>query len=176
MQLQDVLSFIRGAHSLKLGVDFQHVRSTYIDLTDATGTFNFASAGDFIAGVPNRFRQNFQTVSTERNACLGFFVQDDWQLMPKLLFSYGISYERETIVRDENNFGPRFSLAYNPLKSGKLVLRFGAGIFYNRALLHTIDDFTLGTQRLFFDTNTVRDPLTGKLMTEIGRASCRERV
>ncbi len=165
MQLQDVLSFLQGTHYLKLGVDFQHVRSTFIDLSDATGTFNFASAGDFIAGVPNRFRQNFQTVSTQRNAYLGFFVQDDWQLMPKLLFSYGIRYERETIIRDANNFGPRLSLAYNPLKSGKLVLRFGAGIFYNRALLRTIDDFTLGTQQLFFDTNTVMDPLTGKLMT-----------
>jgi hypothetical protein len=165
MQLQDVLSFIRGAHSFKLGMDFQHVRSTYIDLSDATGTFNFASAGDFLSGLPSRFRQNFQTVSTQTNAYLGFFVQDDWQLVPKLLFSYGIRYERETIVRDANNFGPRLSLAYNPLKSGKLVLRFGAGVFYNRALLRTIDDFTLGTQQLFFDTNTVLDPLTGKLMT-----------
>jgi hypothetical protein len=165
MQLQDVLSFIRGVHSLKLGVDFQHVRSTYIDLSDATGTFNFASAGDFLAGVPSRFRQNFQTVSTQTNAYLGFFVQNDWQLVPKLLFSYGIRYERETIVHDANNFGPRIALAYNPLKSGKLVLRFGAGVFYNRALLRTVDDFTLGTQQLFFDTNTVLDPLTGKLMT-----------
>jgi hypothetical protein len=85
--------------------------------------------------------------------------------MPKLLFSYGIRYERETIVRDANNFGPRLSLAYNPLKSGKLVLRGGVGIFYNRALLRTIDDFTLGTQQLFFDTNTLLDPLSGKLMT-----------
>jgi hypothetical protein len=33
------------------------------------------------------------------------------------------------------------------------VLRFGAGIFYNRALLRTIDDFTLGAQQRFFDTN-----------------------
>ncbi len=164
-QLQDVLSFVQGSHALRLGVDFQYVRSTFIDLSDATGTFNFASAGDFLAGIPNRFRQNFQTLSTQRNGYLGFFFQDDWQVLPSLLLSYGLRYERETIISDLNNFGPRLSLAYNPLKSGKLVLRLGAGIFYNRALLRTIDDFTLGRQQLFFDTNTLLDSSTGKTMS-----------
>ena len=85
--------------------------------------------------------------------------------LPQLLLSYGLRYEYETILRDPNNFGPRFSLAYSPFESGKLVLRFGGGIFFNRPLLRTIDDFTLGKQQLFFDTNLLRDPLTGKLMT-----------
>ena len=169
VQLQDVLSLVQGRHSLRLGADFQHVRSAFTDLSDTTGTFNFASAGDFLAGVPSRFRQTFQSISTQRNAYLGFFVQDEWQVIPNLLFSCGIRYERETIVHDLNNFGPRLSFAYNPLKSGKLVLRFGGGIFYNRALLRTIDDFTLGAQQLFFDTNSLRDPLTGKLLTADGR-------
>src|SRR5204862_7114801 len=40
-----------------------------------------------------------------------------------------------------------------------------SGIFFNRPLLRTIDDFTLGQQQLFFDTNLLRDPLTGKQMT-----------
>jgi hypothetical protein len=39
------------------------------------------------------------------------------------------------------------------------------GIFFNRPLLRTIDDFTLGKQQLLFDTNLLRDPLTGKLMS-----------
>jgi hypothetical protein len=77
---------------------------------------------------------------------------------PKLLLSYGLRYERETILHDINNFGPRFSLAYSPLDSGKLALRFGSGVFFNRPLLRTIDDFTLGKQQLFFDTNLLPDP------------------
>ncbi len=89
--------------------------------------------------------------------------------MPQLLLSYGLRYEYETILRDANNFGPRFSVAYSPLESGKLVLRFGSGIFFNRPLLRTIDDFTLGQQQLFFDTNSLRDPSTGKLMTAAQR-------
>jgi hypothetical protein len=156
-QLQNVLSLVRGEHSLKFGADIHHVRSTFIDLSDVTGTYNFASAGDFLAGRPSRFRQNFQSQSTQTNRYVSFFVQDEWQALPQLLVSYGVRYERETILRDRNNFGPRFSVAYSPLDSGRLVLRFGSGIFFNRALLRTIDDFTLGQQQLFFDTNLLPD-------------------
>ena len=163
VQLQDVLSFVNGDHSFKFGADVHYVRSTFIDLTDLSGTFNFASAGDFLAGVPSRFRQNFQSSSTQKNFYTGVFVQDDWQIHPRVLLSYGLRYEYETILRDPNNFGPRFSVAYSPLDS--MVLRFGAGMFFNRPLLRTIDDFTLGQQQIFFDTNALRDPLTGKLMT-----------
>lgn len=157
-QLQDVLSLITGNHSLKLGVDVHRVRSTFIDLSDLTGTFNFASAADFLANVPSRFRQGFQSSSTQRNLYAGVFLQDEWQVWSRLLLSYGLRYERETILHDVNNIGPRFSLAYSPLDSGRLALRFGSGIFFNRPLLRTIDDFTLGKQQLFFDTNLLPDP------------------
>ncbi|HWF89249.1 MAG TPA: TonB-dependent receptor, partial [Pyrinomonadaceae bacterium] len=169
VQLQNVLSFVNADHSLKFGADLHHVRSTFIDLADLSGTFNFASAGDFLAGVPSRFRQNFQSSSTQKNLYTGVFVHDEWQIHPKLMLSYGLRYEFETILRDGNNFGPRFSVSYSPLDSGKLVFRFGSGIFFNRPLLRTIDDFTLGQQQLFFDTNQLRDPSTGKLMTAAQR-------
>src|SRR5690349_11003508 len=109
---------------------------------DLSGTFNFASAGVFLAGVPSRFRHNFQISSTQKHLYAGLFIHDEWQALPRLLLSYGLRYEYETILRDANNFGPRFSLAYAPFESGKLVIRAGAGIFFNRPLLRTIDDFT----------------------------------
>ena len=73
LQVQNVLSFVSGNHSFKFGADVHHVRSTFIDLSDLTGTFNFASAGDFLAGVPSRFRQNFQSSSTQKNLYTGVF-------------------------------------------------------------------------------------------------------
>ena len=164
-QLQDALSYVRGAHTLKFGMDLQRIRSTFIDLGDASGTFNFASASDFLAGTPSRFRQVFQTESAQRNTYLGLFVQDEWRVQPNLTFSLGVRYERETIVRDRNNFAPRLAIAYDPFRSGKTVIRLGAGIFYNRALLRTIDDFTLGKQQLTFDTGTLLDPTTGRRLS-----------
>src|SRR5258706_305201 len=96
-------------------------------------------------------------------------VQDEWRLKPNLVLSYGLRYENETIVIDKNNFAPRVAFSYDPFKTGKTVIRGGAGVFYNRALLRTIDDFTLGKQQLFFDTDTLVDPATGKLMTSAQR-------
>ncbi len=161
IQLQDIFAYVRGAHSLKLGADMQRIKSTFIDLSDASGTFNFDSAGDFLAAIPSRFRQNFQTSSTQRNTYLGFFAHDEVRLKPNLMVSIGLRWEEETILPDHNNFGPRFAAAYDPFKSGKTVIRLGAGIFYNRALLRTIDDFTLGARQLFFDSDDLFDP-TGR--------------
>ena len=168
-QVQEILLHTKGAHSLKFGMDVQRIRSTFIDLSDASGTFSFASAGDFLEVTPSRFRQNFLTESTQRNTYVGVFGQDEWRLFSNVVVSYGLRYERETIIQDRNNFAPRFSVAYDPFNSGNTVIRFGAGLFYNRALLRTIDDFTLGTRRLFFDTNSLRDPDTGKLMSAAQR-------
>jgi outer membrane receptor protein involved in Fe transport len=168
-QAQDALSWVAGQHSLKLGGDTQHIRSTFIDLSDVSGTFTFASATDFLLNRPSRFRQNFQTESTQKNTYFGIFVQDEWRLRANLTVSYGVRYEQESIIRDRNNFGPRFALAYDPFKTGKTVIRAGAGIFYNRALLRTIDDFTLGQQQLFFDTNDLVDPVTGRTRTAAER-------
>ena len=162
-QVQDVVSWLSGSHSLKFGGDAHLIRSTFIDLSDISGTFTFANAADFLANAPSRFRQNFQAESTQKNTYLGLFFQDDWRLLPNLLLSYGLRYETETIIRDRNNWGPRVSVAYDPFKSGNTVIRFGAGVFYNRALLRTIDDFTLGAQQRFFDTNQLIDPATGRL-------------
>lgn len=168
-QFQEVFSYISGNHSLKFGGDLQKIKSTFIDLEDASGTWDFDSAGDFLANTPSRFRQNFLTTSTQRNTYIGVFAQDEWRIKPNFMLSYGLRYENESIVHDVNNFGPRAAIAYDPFKTGKTVIRAGAGIFYNRALLRTIDDFTLGAQQRFFDTDTLVDPATGKLMSAAQR-------
>ena len=169
LQFQEIFSYVTGNHTMKFGGDLQRIKSTFMDLEDASGTWDFDSAGDFLANSPSRFRQNFLTTSTQRNTYIGVFAQDEWRLKPNVLFSFGLRYEDESIVSDRNNFGPRMAIAYDPFKSGKTVIRAGAGIFYNRALLRTIDDFTLGRQKLFFDTEALIDPATGKLMSAAQR-------
>ncbi|MCA1641777.1 MAG: TonB-dependent receptor [Acidobacteria bacterium] len=168
-QLQDTLTLLRGAHTLKVGGDLQLVRSTFADLTDATGTFSFASAADFLAGAPSRFRQRFRTESRQRNLYTGVFVQDEWRVRPNLVISFGLRHDDETILRDRNNFAPRLAAAYDPFGTGKTVVRLGVGIFYSRALLRTVDDFTLGQNRLVFDTDDLRDSFTGRALTDTQR-------
>jgi hypothetical protein len=159
-QLQEIFALIHGAHSMKFGGDIQKIKSTFIDLSDASGTWDFDSAGDFLANTPSRYRQNFLTTSTQHNTYTGLYAQDEWRLKPNLMISYGLRFENESIVRDLNNWGPRLAFAYDPFKTGKTVIRGGAGIFYNRALLRTIDDFTLGAQQRFFDTDALTNATT----------------
>ena len=163
IQFQDIFAYVRGNHSMKFGGDMQRIKSTFIDLSDASGTYSFDSAGDFLAGQASRFRQNFLTTSTQRNTYVGLFASDEVRLASNLVVTLGLRWENETILPDRNNFAPRIAAAWDPFKSGKTVIRVGAGIFYNRALLRTIDDFTLGAQQRFFDTDDLIDPATGQL-------------
>src|SRR5207245_9096814 len=110
-QFQEIFSYVFAGHSMKFGGDIQRIKSTFIDLSDATGTWDFDSAGDFLANMPSRFRQNFLMTSTQHNTYSGVFAQDDWRIKSNLTFSYGVSFENETIVPDRNNFAPRFAFA-----------------------------------------------------------------
>lgn len=155
LQIQDTLTVVSGTHTLKIGGDVQRIRSSFVDLLDASGTYSFTSAGDFLVNMPGRFRQRFGGESVQRNIYAGFFMHDEWRLLPNLTASYGLRYEQETVVRDRNNFAPRAALAYDPSGTGRMVVRVGAGVFFNRALLRTLDDFTLGKQVVEFDTNVL---------------------
>ncbi len=179
-QFQDTYNQVIGRNTLRLGFDVQRVDSTYIDLSDASGTFNFASplatttvsqclidpndpdrgrirsgAASYARGCVQRYRHNFFTDSEIVNNYLGIFVQDEWRIRSNVSLNLGLRWERESVVKDNNNFGPRFAVAWSPFKDDKGVIRFGAGIFYNRVLLRTIDDYQRGQNEIIFDTNRV---------------------
>lgn len=153
MQLQDTLTLAGGTRTLRLGADLQAIDSRYTDLGDTTGTFTFASPADFLAGRPSRFVQRFFTGSRLRNLYSGLFAQGDWRARPGLNLSYGIRWDNETIIRDLDNLGPRVSFAWDPTGSARGVIRGGAGIFYNRAMLRTVDDYTVTSRAVRIDTN-----------------------
>jgi hypothetical protein len=163
-QIQDTLNYSRGSHTARIGVDAQIIRSRFVDLSDTTGTFDFDSVADFLADTPSRYRHRFNTDSELRNAYIGVFFQDDWMPKQNLTLSFGLRWENETIIKDRNNIGPRLSLAWDPFKTGKTVVRGGYGIFYNRALLRTLDDFILTSNAIQIDTNS---PAAARLLTEL---------
>lgn len=155
-QYQDSMTYIVGTHTLKFGFDIQTIRSKATELSDATGTFNFANMGAFQQNTLSRFRMNFGTGSDVKNTYWSVFANDEFKLRQNLTLSFGLRYERETTVDDTNNFGPRLGIAWSPFKKNKGVIRFGAGIFYNRTLLRTIADFIQNVNGIVsFDTNSI---------------------
>jgi hypothetical protein len=156
-QFQDSITYLAGKHTIKAGLDIQYVNSEDLSLGDATGTFNFSSVLFYEQNNVTRFRQNFGTARDVTNTYWGVFANDEFKARPNLTISYGLRFERETAVSDQNNFGPRVGVAYSPWKDGKGVIRFGAGIFYNRTLLRTVGDFIQNNSgNLFqFDSNNI---------------------
>lgn len=161
-QYQDTLNIVAGQHSLKLGADVQSIDSDFLDLQDATGTFNFLSVRNYLDNNVGRYRRNFGRRTGQKNTYYGAFLQDEWRLRPNVTLSFGLRYEKETIIADDNNFGPRAAIAFSPFKKGKGVLRFGGGIFYNRVLLRTFDDANLTELRQNYDSNRLPGPPTSQ--------------
>jgi len=152
LQIQDIATFLFGKHSVRSGADVHHIHSVFENLEDTTGTYYFSTIADFLSGTPERFRQRFNTKSILDNIYTGGFIQTDYRLAPSLNISAGIRWERESIVKDNNNAGLRTSLVWSPGTDGLTVVRTGFGVFFNRALLRTLDDFKLATHSLLIDT------------------------
>ncbi|MEQ1605417.1 MAG: TonB-dependent receptor [Pyrinomonadaceae bacterium] len=171
IQIQDTFSLVKGNTTWRMGYDFQNVDTTFIDRFDITGTYTFGSFSNFVGGVPTRLQQNFGGNSELNNKYFGAFVQNDWRAKSNLTLNFGLRYERETVLDDNNNWGPRVAAAWDPFKKGKGVIRFGVGIFYNRVLLRTIDDYTGDLTSLRLDTNSVPLPAGSSFSTDALRRS-----
>src|SRR5262249_20028047 len=115
--------------------------------------FRFASPADFLKNKFSRYQHRFFTQSQLNNIYTGIFFQDDWKLRRNLTFSFGLRWDNESVIEDRNNIGPRLAVAWAPRNSSKTVIRAGYGIFYNRALLRTLDDYTLTSNTYSIDTN-----------------------
>lgn len=87
------------------------------------------------------------------------FAQDEWRIRPSLTLNAGVRYDvqvmTETALRnpaaalaaagidtgyiptDGNNFAPRIGLAWSPLRSQRLVIRAGYGLYFPRLVAAT---------------------------------------
>ena len=157
-QFQETANFVKGDFNIRFGLDVQSINSRTTELRDTTGTFRFDDFGadninNFLNNQVTRYQRNADSVSVVKNTYSGFFAQTDWRFRPNITIGAGLRYERESIISDNNNFGPRLALAYSPGDSGKSVFRIGGGMFYNRTLLRTVDDSVLLPNQERFDSN-----------------------
>ncbi|MBI3682088.1 MAG: TonB-dependent receptor, partial [Acidobacteria bacterium] len=130
-----LLTQTAGRHTLKYGINIPDwSRRGLVDKTNQTGTFSYASLGEFSANRPFAAvlqRGDAKMIFIEKNA--GGFLQDELQMRPNLSVAAGIRYDWQNYFGDGNNIAPRLSLAWSPDKKRRQVIRAGAGFFFERS-------------------------------------------
>jgi hypothetical protein len=120
------MTWVKGRHTVKFGVDYHHFFSDYIQDGNIRGTFTFNgsytgnSLGDLLLGLPNQATiVNFRNLDSQYaftfNEASGF-AQDAWQITPRLTVTYGMRYEYMRPAQEKQD---RFS-SFNPA-TGQLV-------------------------------------------------------
>ena len=158
-QFIDNLSYVRGQHNFKVGVDINYDNIFNFFPGFFSGQYTFNSYADFAANVPSAFQQRFALPGTSgassdpNSRDYAVFFQDDWRATSRLTLNLGVRYDYQKLAappvrneqflsetgldtstqpRDGNNFAPRAGFAYDVRGDGKTVVRGGYGIFYGR--------------------------------------------
>lgn len=147
----DTLSYLRGAHMLKIGGGIKSVRAH-------TPTFGYGRGAYYFAGPPEAFPQPYLFVQAlvrnegaavaDPRSVAGFgFLQDDWRIRRNLTLNVGLRYDIDDVYNvrgydapaDRNNFQPRIGAVWDPTGGGRTVVRGGVGIYTQQHLLYPID-------------------------------------
>lgn len=159
-QFIESVSYLRGKHSIKMGVDINMERIDNFFPGNFSGVYRFNTLADFAARKPFQFTQGFAGAGTDGALTkpnineVGVFVQDSWRATDRLTLNYGYRYDLMSfaqpsvlnpdpglaagglrtnyINKDTNNHAPRLGFAYRLDQDGKHVVRGGYGIFYAR--------------------------------------------
>ncbi|HZT28926.1 MAG TPA: carboxypeptidase regulatory-like domain-containing protein [Bryobacteraceae bacterium] len=125
-RVADTFSFTHGSHSMKAGVDFQHVllrRQTFSFVTgafDFTGSQSGSSWADFLLDWPNQVREAVTALPGIRPGeqftrmfawRLHSFFTDDWKVTPKLTLNFGLRWELNSPIRDIRGLTPNFDFS-----------------------------------------------------------------
>ena len=118
------LSWIKGKHSTRYGMEFEHFainhfqpQNTYgprggfnftgglTTLTGGTAANGYNSWADFLLGLPQLVEKDTQYLNpaTVRENVWAFYAQDQWQTTEKLTVNYGIRYEYYPIATRDHS-------------------------------------------------------------------------
>jgi outer membrane receptor protein involved in Fe transport len=163
-QFADTFSWVLGAHSVKFGGEYRWVTGPSNFLQNSRGQYSYTSLQSLVNDVvPDFAGLTFQGIGSPtfvQNAkSVGWFIQDDWKITPRLTLNLGLRYDFFGVPRgaaanalnavsdcptcgpdglfwhkpkdDFNNYAPRVGFAWDPTGSGKWAVRGGVGMAFD---------------------------------------------
>jgi hypothetical protein len=127
---QDNLSYLRGKHAFKFGVEYAPI-SDFFNNHDTRGRIQFRGGKtsaipsstpleDFFAGNPGRaFLLSGTTARNYTFNSIAEFVQDDWRVTPKLIVNLGLRYSFVTPLKEKNNLLGNFDPTLGMVQQGQ---------------------------------------------------------
>jgi hypothetical protein len=123
-QTVDAMTWTRGSHQIKAGLDFRWYQLNAIAPPNPTGSFAFTTTGtnqqgvtnsgnsiaSFLLGQVDTFQIDLQQNRIRpRDPIFEFFAQDDWKLTPRLTLNLGARYTLHFPSTEKNNQGAVFN-------------------------------------------------------------------
>ena len=163
-QVVNNLSWIRGRHAFKAGLDGQWIADRRTRGEQFVYTFPSVAAYNAARSGANPFGYStLQQLFGNRNAeytsgFYGLFVQDDWQVAPQLKVLYGLRYDvfdvpsarpfaanpySQRFTIDKNNVAPRLGVSWAVDPAARTVVRASVGLMYEPPLLDFYDNAIL---------------------------------
>lgn len=163
LSFSDDVFFTKGRHSLKFGALVNSYDLFLRSSTNSRGTVSFSNVASFLTANASSYSAVTAGSILQRDYkyyAMGFYVQDDFKVYPRLTLNLGLRYEPFTTPQEQDNrgaalrdpvndksttigppfsnfslknFSPRVGFAWDPLGTGKLAIRGGFGLLYDVA-------------------------------------------
>ena len=115
-----------GRHLLTAGYSYDY--SGYNgDITNLPVT---VLRGDGTVSSQIRFGAGLASEATKNEFSL--FLQDNWQIVPRLTLDVGIRLDHDSLSSEAVNVAPRLGFVFAPTKDGRTAIRGGVGLFYDK--------------------------------------------
>ena len=124
-QFLDSVTMVRGAHTVKLGVDFRTLQGNNLQRAAPSGSYTFAagltgnptapagtgsSYATFLLGAVSSASVTTHLGESQRSHSLSGFVQDDWKITRRLTLNLGLRYDYQAQTVENKNGTTNFDL------------------------------------------------------------------
>ena len=145
----DLVTWVKGAHALKLGIEYRHLTNTFHSVSGGAGQFTFDSpetglltsnsgspVASFLLGLVDNGTETVRSidVATAVQQSWIWHVGDTWKISPKLTINYGVRWDMVTPSSEKHDVMSFFDAAgVNPSAGDRLGSLAFAGTRWGNA-------------------------------------------